>query len=108
MFKTIEPGVHIVKTPAQQSLDRGGRLKKLLEGSFHERALTDAWPVCCDVKPTTDAFAQPNRHLATRGGFALARRSVSAVGLRIQFSELLHLTFPNAPHHRDRGIANDR
>src|SRR5215813_13426306 len=98
MFETIEPGVHIVKTTAQQSLDRGGWLKKLLEGSFHERALADAWPVCRYVKPTADTLAQPNRHLATRRNFALACGSeVNTVGLRIQFSELLHLTFPNAP-----------
>src|SRR6516165_4696848 len=105
MFEAIESGVHIVETTAQQSLDRGSGLKKLLEGGFHERALADAWPVCCDVKPTTDTLAQPNRHLATRGRFALACGSaVNAVGLRIQFSELLHLTFPDA-HDRDRGIA---
>ena len=98
MFETIEPGMHIVKTTAQQSLDRGSGLKKLFEGSFHERALTYAWPVCCDVEPTTDTLAQPNRHLATRRNFALACGSeVNMVGVRIQFSELLHLTFPNAP-----------
>ena len=98
MFEAIESGVHIVETTAQQSLDRGSRLKKLLEGGFHERALADAWPVCCDVKPTTDTLAQPDRHLATRRNFALACGSeVNMVGVRIQFSELLHLTFPNAP-----------
>src|SRR5262245_52236783 len=98
MFETIEPGVHVVKTPAQQRLDRGGGFKKLLKGGFHEHALADARPVCCDVEPTTDTLAQPNRHLATRGGFALACGSeVNAVGLRIHFSELLHLTFPNTP-----------
>jgi hypothetical protein len=103
MFETIEPGVHIVKTPAQQPLDRGSGLKKLREGGLHEHALADAWPLRCAVKPTTDALAQPNRHLAPRGLFALANGSkVNAVGLRIQFCELLHLTFPNAPRSRSR------
>jgi hypothetical protein len=42
-------------------------------------------------------FAKPNRHLATRQSFALARRSnLNAINLRIQFGELLHLTFPEA------------
>ena len=51
-----------------------------------------------DVKSAADTFTEPNRYLATRGGFALARRSiVNAISLRIQFGELLHLMFPNAP-----------
>ncbi|WP_024510307.1 hypothetical protein [Bradyrhizobium sp. ARR65] len=60
MFETIEPGVHIVKTLAQQSLDRGDGLKKTLEGGFHEHTLADARSIGCEVKPTTDSFTQPN------------------------------------------------
>jgi hypothetical protein len=97
MLETIEPRVHIIKTLAHQSLHRGGGLKKPLKGGFHEHALADAWLVCCDVKPITDTLAQPNRHLATRGAFALGRGSEVNAALRIQFSEFLHLTFPNAP-----------
>jgi hypothetical protein len=75
----------------------------MLKGGFHEHALADAWPVCCDVKPTTETFAKPNRHLATRGGFAPARRSnVNAISLRILLGELLHLIFPNAPRSKPR------
>ena len=99
MFETIEPGVHIFKTPAQQSFDRGGGLEKMLKGWFHEHALADARPVGCDVKPTADTFAKPNSHFATYRSFALSRPSyVSAISLRIQLRELLHLlTFPKAP-----------
>jgi hypothetical protein len=90
--------VHIVKTLAQQSFGRWGGCKKILKSGFHEHALADARPVGCDVKPTTDTFAKPNRYLATRRSIALARRSnVNAISLRIQFGELLHLIFPNAP-----------
>ena len=71
----------------------------MLKGGFHEHALVDARPVGCDVKPIADTFAKPNCHLATRRGVALARRSkVNAIGLRIQFGELLHfLIFPQSP-----------
>ena len=71
----------------------------MLESSFNQHALADARSVGCDVKPTADAFTQPNRHFATRRGFALARRSnVYAIDLRIQFGELLHLLiFPQDP-----------
>jgi hypothetical protein len=98
VFETVEPGVHIVKTLAQQSFDRRGGCKKLLKGRFHEHALADARSVGCDVKPATDSFAKPNRYLATRRDFALGRRSnLNAISLRIQFGELLHLlAFPNA------------
>jgi hypothetical protein len=99
VFETVESGVHIVKTLAQQSFDRRGGCKKILKGGFHEHALADARSVGCDVKPTADTFAKPNSYFATNGGFALARGSnINATGLRIQLSELLHLlTFPNAP-----------
>ena len=71
----------------------------MLKGGFHERALADARPVGCDVKPTADTFTKANRYLATCGGFALARQSsINAIGLRIQISQLLHfLIFPQAP-----------
>jgi hypothetical protein len=69
------------------------------KSSFNEHALADARSVRCDVKPPANTFTQPNRHFATRRGFALARGpNVNAIGLRIQFGELLHfLTFPQAP-----------
>jgi hypothetical protein len=71
----------------------------MLEGGFHKHALADARSVGCDVKPTADAFTEPNRHFATRRGFAFAGRSnVNAIDLRIQFGELLHLLiFPQNP-----------
>ncbi len=99
MLKTVESGVHIVKTLAQQSFDRRCGCKKILKGGFHEHALADARSVGCDVEPTADTFAKPNSYFATNGGFTLARGSnVNAISLRIQFGELLHLlTFPNAP-----------
>jgi len=95
VLETIEPGVHIVKTPTQPSFDRGTRLEKLLKSRFHEHTFSDAWPVRCDVKPTTDTLAQPNRHLPARGSFALASGSdVNAVRLRIKSGELLHWRSP--------------
>jgi hypothetical protein len=99
VLETVEPGVHIVKTLAQQSFDRWGGFKKMLKGGFHEHALADTRSVGSDVKPTADTFAKPNSYFATHGDFALARRSnVNAISLRIQLGELLHLlTFPNAP-----------
>ena len=99
MFETVEPGVHIIETLAQQSFDRWCGCKKILKGGFHEHALADARSVGRDVEPIADTLAKPNRHLATRRGFALARRSnVNAIGLPIQLGELLHLlTSPKAP-----------
>ena len=98
-LEVVEPGVHIVEMLPHQSFDGWGGVQKMLEGGFHKHALADARSVGCDVKPTADAFTQPNRHFATRRGFALARRSnVNAIDLRIQFGELLHfLIFPKAP-----------
>ena len=98
-LEVVEPGVHIVEMLPHQSFDRWGGVQKMLEGSFHEHALADARSVGCDVKPTADTFTKPNRHFATRRGFALARGSnVNAIGLRIQFGELLHFPiFPQAP-----------
>jgi hypothetical protein len=108
MFETIESGVHIVKAPAQQTLGRRRGLKKLPESRFHEHALADARPVCCDVKPAIDIFAKPNCDLATRGGFALARRSnIDTISSRIQFGELLHPMSPDAPWSRPRFCGND-
>ncbi|ABQ33714.1 hypothetical protein BBta_1495 [Bradyrhizobium sp. BTAi1] len=70
----------------------------MLESSFNQHALADARSVARDVKPTTDTFAEPNRYLATRGGFALAPSlNVNAINLRTQFGELLHPMFPNVP-----------
>ncbi len=66
VFETVEPGVHIVKTLAQQSFDRWCGCKKILKGGFHEHALADARSVGRDVEPTADTFAKSNRHLATR------------------------------------------
>jgi hypothetical protein len=75
----------------------------MLKGGFHEHALADARPVGCDVKPIADTFAKPNSYFAARRSSALARRSkVNAISLRIQFGELLHLTFPNTPGSRLR------
>jgi hypothetical protein len=92
-------GVHIVETFAQKGFDRWGGVQKMLESSFNQHALADARSVGCDVKPTADAFTQPNRHFATRRGFAPARRSnVNAIDLRVQFGELLHLLIsPKTP-----------
>jgi hypothetical protein len=99
VIEATKLGVHIVEPLAQKSFDRWSGVQKMLEGGFNQHALADARSVGCDVKPTTDAFTQPNRHFATRGGFALARRSnVNAIDLRIQFGELLHfLIFPQNP-----------
>ena len=99
MFEAIELCVQIVKTLAQQSLDRGCGLKKMLKGGFHEHALAEARSVGCDVKPTTDTFAKPNCHFAACRGFAPARRSdFSATNFRVQIGQLLHfLTTPKIP-----------
>jgi hypothetical protein len=82
-----QPGDIISERRATSSRNRRATSSEsALKGGFHEHALADAWPVCCDVKPITDTFAKPNRHLATRGGFAFARRSnVNAISLPIQF-----------------------
>ena len=98
-LEVVEPGVHIVEMLPHQSFDGWGGVQKMLEGGFHKHALADARSVGCDVKPTADAFTQPNRHFATCRGFALARRSnVNAIDLRIQFGELLHLPIiPQSP-----------
>ena len=106
-IEVVEPGVHIVEMLAQQSFDGWGGVQKMLEGGFNKHALADARSVGCDVKSPADAFTQPNRHFATRRGFAFARRSnVNAIDLRIQFGELLHISdIPPRPHDRDRGFA---
>jgi hypothetical protein len=84
-LEVVEPGVHIVKTLAHQSFDRWRGSQKMLKGGFHKHALADTRSVGRDVKPTADAFTKPNRYFATRGNFALARRSdVNAIGFRIQ------------------------
>ena len=105
--EVIKPGVQTVEMLAQQSFDRRSGVQKMLKSSFNEHALADARPVRCDVKPPADTLTQPNRYFATHRGFALARRSnVNAIGLRIQFGELLHfLTFPQAPIIETRGFA---
>jgi hypothetical protein len=106
VFETVEPGVYIVETLAQQSFDRWSRCKKMLESSFNEHALADTRSVGCDVKATADTFAKPNSYFATHGGFALSWRSrVNAIGLRIQLGELLHLLRFPKPHDRHRDFA---
>jgi hypothetical protein len=83
-LEVVEPRTHVVETLVQQSFDRWGGVQKMLKSGFHEHALANARSVCCDVKPTADTFAKPNRHFATRRGFALAGRShFNAIGLRL-------------------------
>jgi hypothetical protein len=104
VFETVEPGVHIIETLAQQSFDRWGGCKKILKGGFHEHALADARSLGCDVEPTADTFAKPNSYFATSGSFALSRRSsVNAIGSRIQIGQLLHfMIFPKVQSSRTR------
>jgi hypothetical protein len=98
-FEMVEPGVHMVELFAHHSFDRWGRVHELLKRSLNKHALADARSIRCDVKPTADAFTQPNRHLATRHGFAPSRRlNVNAIGLPVQFGQLLHgFIIPKAP-----------
>jgi hypothetical protein len=64
----------------------------MLKSGFNEHALADARSVGCDIKSTADALAQPNRHFATRKGFAFSRRlNVNAIGCPVQLGRLLHL-----------------
>jgi hypothetical protein len=71
----------------------------MLKSSFNQHALADARAIGCDVKPTADAFTQPNRYFAARRGFTPARLTdVSTIGLRIKIGQLLHLLiFPQNP-----------
>ena len=98
-LEVVEPGVHIVEMLPHQSFDGWGGVQKMLESSFNQHALADARSIGCDVKPTADAFTQPNRHFAACRGFAPARLTdVSAIGLRIKIGQLLHLlTIPQNP-----------
>jgi len=91
-LEVIEPGVHIVETLPHQSFDGWGRLQKILKSSFNQHALADARAIGCHVKPTADAFTQPNRYFAPCRGFPPARLAdVSTIGLRIKIGQLLHL-----------------
>jgi hypothetical protein len=98
-FEVVESGVHMVELLAQYNFDRWDRVHKLLESSLNKHALADARSIRCDIKPTANALAQSNRHLATRHGFTSSRRlNVNAIGLPVQFGQLLHaLIFPKAP-----------
>jgi hypothetical protein len=91
-LEVVEPGVHIVETLPHQSFDGWGGVQKMLKSSFNQHALADARTVGCDVKPTADAFTQPNRYFAACRGFPPARLTdVSTIGLRIKIGQLLHL-----------------
>jgi len=84
LLDVVKSGVHAIKLLAQDSFDRGGGIHKLLKRGLNEHALADARSIRCNVKPTADAFTQPNRHLATRHGFAPSRRlNVNAIGLPV-------------------------
>jgi hypothetical protein len=103
----VKSGVHVIELLAQDSFDRWGGIHKLLERGFNEHALADARSIRCNVKPTADAFTQPNRHLATRYGFAPSRRlNVNAIGLPVQFSQLSHASI--IPQHSTIEIAASR
>jgi hypothetical protein len=98
-FKMVESGVHVIELIAEHSFHRRGGIHELLESRLNKHALADARSVASDVEPTRDAFAQPDRHLATRHGFAPSRRlNVNVTGLPVQFGQLLHaLITPKAP-----------
>jgi hypothetical protein len=98
VFKTVEPGVHLVEPLMHQGFDRRRRVQKMLKSGFHEHALADARSVCCDVGSPADAFTQANGDFATRGGFAFARPNGDVRGMHILIRQLLHfLTFPQDP-----------
>jgi hypothetical protein len=106
-LEVVEPGVHVIELLAQDSFDRRGGIHKLLKRGFNEHALADARSIRCDVKPAADAFTQPNRYFATRHGFAPSGRlNVNAIGLPLQFGQLLHALLSPKPRDRDRGVAN--
>jgi len=71
----------------------------MLKSSFNQHALADARAIGCDVKPTADAFTQPNRYFAACRGFPPARLTdISTIGLRIKIGQLLHFpTIPKSP-----------
>lgn len=73
-FKAVEPDAHIVETLSYDIFRRWGCAQKVIEGSFHNHALTDARSFRCSTKPIVEVLGKPHSHLAAPQSFTLGNR----------------------------------